>query len=74
MFTYAQQVLLRKIPSPNPEFTAYCWLSVAKDMGSSEAANELGLIGGVRSISDKKQPGRLDQCISDLHYQISGSN
>lgn len=72
MFSYAQQVMLRKIPSSEPEFTAYCWLSVAKEMGSSEAGNELRLIGGVRSISDKKQPGRLDQCISDLHYQISG--
>lgn len=72
MFTYAQQVMLRKIPASDPEFTAYCWLYVAKDMGSREAANELGLISGVRSLSDKKQPGRLDQCISDLHYQISG--
>lgn len=74
MFTYAQQVMLRKIPSSEPEFTAYCWLSVAKQFGNREAANELGLISGVRSISDKKQPGRLDQCISDLHYQISGPN
>lgn len=74
MFTYAQQVMLRKIPSSDPEFTAYCWLSVAKQLGSREAESELGFISGVRAISDKKQPGRLDQCISDLHYQISGSN
>nr|WP_192963195.1 SEL1-like repeat protein [Pseudomonas fluorescens]CEK41972.1 hypothetical protein PQBR57_0019 [Pseudomonas fluorescens SBW25] len=72
MLSYAQQIMLRKIPSSDPEFTAYCWLSVAKEMGSVEAGNELRLIGGVRTISDKKQPGRLDQCISDLHYQISG--
>lgn len=73
MFTYAQQVMLRKIPDSSPEFTAYCWLSVAKQFGNHEAANELGLISGVRSLSDKKNPGLLDQCINDLHYQISGS-
>lgn len=74
MVTYAQQLMLRKIPSSDPEFNAYCWLSVAKELGSRDAANELGMIGGVRSISEKKQPGRLDQCIHDLHYQVSGSN
>lgn len=72
MFTYAQQIMLRKIPSAEPEFTAYCWLSVAKQLGSHDAANELQLISGVRIMSDKKRPGRLDQCINDLHYQISG--
>lgn len=71
-FTYAQQVMLRKIPATDPEFTAYCWLSVAQKMGNAEASKELGLIRGVRSISEKKNPGRLDQCINDLHYQISG--
>lgn len=74
MFTYAQQVMLRKIPSSEPEFTAYCWLSVAKQLGSREAGNELELISGIRVMSDKKHPGRLDQCIADLHYQVSGTN
>ncbi|HDS1721581.1 hypothetical protein NPS53_08725 [Pseudomonas putida] len=74
MFMYAQQVMLRKIPTSDPEFTAYCWLSVAKQLGSREAGNELDLISGVRSISDRKHPGRLDQCIADLHYQVSGTN
>ncbi|MCF5371343.1 tetratricopeptide repeat protein [Pseudomonas syringae] len=71
-FSYAQQIMLRKIPASEPEFTAYCWLSVAQKMGSAEASKELALIRGVRSISDKMNPGRLDQCINDLHYQISG--
>ena len=70
MLTYAQQVMLRKIPASDPEFTSYCWLSVAEKMGSQEAAKELELINGVRVLSDKQNPGRLDQCISDLHYQI----
>ncbi|MFL1449298.1 tetratricopeptide repeat protein [Pseudomonas tritici] len=74
MFSYAQQVMLRKIPAKEPEFTAYCWLSVAKEMGSAEAGKELGFIKGVRIISDKKDPGRLDRCIRDLHYQVSGTN
>ena len=72
IFDYAQQVVLRRIASPEPEFTAYCWFAVAERMGSKQAATELGFIRGVKSLSDKKNPGRLDQCISDLHYQISG--
>lgn len=72
MFQYAQQVMLRRIKAPEPEFTAYCWLSVADQLGSPQAAAELSLIRGVRAISEKKQPGRLDQCIRDLHYQVSG--
>lgn len=74
MFSYAQQVMLRKIPSQEPEFTAYCWLAVADRLGSADAAKELSFIRGVRAISDKKNPGRLDQCIHDLHYQIQGMN
>jgi hypothetical protein len=72
MFDYAQQIMLRKIPSSDPEFTAYCWLSAAEKLGSQEASKELGFISGVRVLSDKKNPGRLDQCINDLQYQIRG--
>ena len=72
MYSYAQQVMLRKIPSSEPEFTAYCWLTVAEQLGSIEAGKELGFIRGVRTINDKLSPGRLDQCIHDLHYQIRG--
>lgn len=74
MYAYAQQVLLRKIPAQEPEFTAYCWLAVAETLGSKEASVELGFIRGVRSLSDTKSPGRLDQCINDLHYQVRGRN
>lgn len=74
MFTYAQQILLRKIPSSEPEFTAYCWYAVAEQLGNTEAGKELGFIRGVRTINDRKSPGRLDQCISDLHYQVRGGN
>jgi len=72
MFDYAQQVMLRRIKSAEPEFTAYCWLAVADRLGNKQATLELGLIPGIRVMSEKKNPGRLDQCISDLHYQISG--
>lgn len=70
VFTYAQQVLVRKVQDPEPEFTAYCWFSVAQLMGHPNAARELSPIEGVRLISEKEHPGRLDQCIRDLHYQI----
>jgi TPR repeat protein len=72
MVSYGQQLMLRKVPSADPEFTAYCWFSAAEKLGSQEARNELKLISGVRVLSDKKSPGRLDQCISDLQYQIRG--
>ncbi|HBO2935243.1 TPA: hypothetical protein L4R50_000239 [Pseudomonas aeruginosa] len=72
MYQYAQKLLIGAIPIPEPEFTAYCWLSVADQLGNDEARKELALIRGVREISDSKSPGRLDQCIDDLHYQVSG--
>lgn len=74
MYQYAQKVLIGAIPISEPEFTAYCWLSVAEMLGSDEARKEIALIRGVRTISDTKSPGRLDQCIADLHYQVSGQD
>ncbi|MEX6780322.1 tetratricopeptide repeat protein [Pseudomonas aeruginosa] len=74
MYQYAQKVLIGAIPIPEPEFTAYCWLSVAELLGNDEARKELALIRGVRAISDSKAPGRLDQCIDDLHYQVLGQD
>ena len=70
VFAYAQQLLLRKIPTPEPEFNAYCWFAVAKEMGHPDAAREMGAISGVRVISDKQSPGRLDRCISDLNQEL----
>ncbi len=72
IFDYAQQVLIRKIPDPDPELTAYCWLTVAKELGHEMAARELRYIEGVRLSSERRQPGLLDQCIDDLHYQVTG--
>jgi TPR repeat protein len=72
MYQYAQKLLIGAIPISEPEFTAYCWLSVADQLGNGDARKELALISGVRAISDSKSPGRLDQCIDDLHYQVSG--
>ena len=70
VFSYAQQLLLRKIPTPEPEFNAYCWFAVAKEMGHPDAAREMGAISGVRLISDKQNPGRLDRCIADLQQDL----
>lgn len=74
MYEYAQQISLRRLRVDEPEFTAYCWLAAAAQLGSKKAADELVFVKGVKSISDRKQPGRLDQCIRDLHYQVSGEN
>lgn len=74
MYEYAQEISLRRIRVEEPEFTAYCWLSVAAQLGSRKAADELVFVRGVKTISDRKQPGRLDQCIRDLHYQVRGEN
>lgn len=74
MYEYAQQISLRRISVAEPEFTAYCWLAVASQLGSKKATDELVFVKGVKSISDRKQPGKLDQCIRDLHYQVRGEN
>ena len=72
VFEYAQQVLISRIPSSDPTFTGYCWLAVADKLGHPLAKQELAFIEGVRQSSQRESPGRLDQCISDLHYQITG--
>jgi TPR repeat protein len=72
MLAFAQKLMLGQVKDPESEFTAYCWLSVAEKIGSVEAAQELYFIRGVRTISERDNPGRMDQCISDLHYEVSG--
>lgn len=74
MLQYAQKVMIGAIRTAEPEFNAYCWLAVADKLGNVEAGKELAFIRGVRAISDSKAPGRLDQCISDLHYQVTGQD
>jgi hypothetical protein len=71
MYDLALGLLLRKYPSIDGEFDAYCWLSVAKDLGHQGAAQELKSIQGVRAEADATTPGRMDQCIADLHQAIA---
>lgn len=71
MYDLALGLLLRKYPSIDGEFDAYCWLSVAKDLGHPSSAQELKSIQGVRAEADAATPGRMDQCISDLHQAIA---
>ncbi|ORE47758.1 hypothetical protein BKN49_06050 [Pseudomonas aeruginosa] len=71
MYDLALGLLLRKYPSIDGEFDAYCWLSVAKDLGHPGSAQELKSIQGVRAEADAVTPGRMDQCISDLHQAIA---
>lgn len=72
VFQYGQQLLIGRVPSADPTYSAYCWLSVAEKMGHPDAAREIRFISGARTISDKKSPGKLDKCISDLHYTVTG--
>lgn len=74
MLQYAQKLMIGSIRTAEPEYNAYCWLAVAEKLGNVEAGKELVFIRGVRSISDGKAPGRLDQCISDLHSQVTGQD
>lgn len=71
MYDLALGLLLRKYPSIDGEFDAYCWLSVAKDLGHPGSAQELKSIQGVRAEADAVTPGRMDQCIADLHQAIA---
>lgn len=71
VFEYASGLLLRKMPSADAEFEGFCWMSVANDLGHPMAQTELSLIQGIRSISDRKAPGRMDDCISELHMTIA---
>lgn len=73
-FQLGQKILMRHIPDPSPEFTGYCWVSVAATFGLPEAQAELPLLSGIRAISNTAVPGSIDKCISDLHYQITGQH
>jgi TPR repeat protein len=71
IFNYANGLLLGKYPSIEAEFDAYCWFSVAMERGHPKAKGELLAIQGVKTSADAKTPGRLDQCVADLHQAIT---
>jgi TPR repeat protein len=73
IYQYALNVSLGKIPASDPQFTAYCWYSVSASRGYKPAIEELRSLAGVKTIADKKTPGRMESCIADLNKTISGS-
>lgn len=73
VYQYASRVLIRTEKVPEPEFTSYCWMSVAANLGHELASKELQYIEGIRRISEHRNPGRLDQCIERVQYQVSGA-
>tara|TARA_B100002003_G_scaffold243466_2_gene267978 strand:+ start:1227 stop:2144 length:918 start_codon:yes stop_codon:yes gene_type:complete len=70
---YALNVSIRKFPSAEPEFDAYCWHAAAAELGSSQSASELRFLAGVKAQSDRKSPGRMDHCVNDLVGEMSPS-
>lgn len=72
MYQYALNVSLGKISDPDPQFTAYCFYSVASSRGYKLADNEVRSLSGIKTLSDKKSPGRMARCIADLNNAIAG--
>lgn len=68
---YALNVSIRKFPSSEPDFDAYCWHAAAAELGSTQSASELRFLAGVKTDSDRRSPGRMDICVSDLVHQMS---
>ncbi len=72
MYEFALNVSLGKIPDSNPEFTAYCWYSVAASRGHARAALETQSLSGVRALADRAEPGATDRAIDAINARISG--
>lgn len=73
LYQYALNVSLGKIPATDPQFTAYCWYAAASQRGYRLATDEMRSLAGVKTLSDRTSPGRMDSCIADLDRAISGS-
>ncbi|WGK63419.1 hypothetical protein QAO71_17915 (plasmid) [Halopseudomonas sp. SMJS2] len=70
-YLYALNVSIRKFPASDPEFEAYCWHAASAQLGSAQSASELRYLAGVKTHSDRRNPGRMDRCVSDLVEQMS---
>ncbi|HHH9443121.1 TPA: tetratricopeptide repeat protein [Pseudomonas aeruginosa] len=66
MYKLGLSYSLGKAPSVDPQFDAYCWYAVAANHGSEKARTEIEALAGVRTLSDRKHPGKLDQCIREM--------
>lgn len=65
MYRYALGLSLGKFPSIDGKFEAYCWYAVAAGHGHTNSKLEVVALAGVRTLSDRKSPGKLDQCIRE---------
>lgn len=73
IYQYALNLSLGRIRTQgDPQFKAYCWYSVASTRGFKPAREEVRSLEGVRTLADKKSPGRMDACIAELNAAIDG--
>lgn len=73
IYQYALNLSLGRIRAQgDPQFKAYCWYSVAAARGYGPAREEVRSLAGVRTLADKKYPGRMDACIAELNAAIDG--
>lgn len=73
IYQYALNLSLGRIGTQgDPQFKAYCWYSVAAARGYKPAREEVRSLAGVRTLADKKSPGRMDACIAELNAAIDG--
>lgn len=73
LYQYALNVSLGRIRTEgDPQFTAYCWYSVAAARGYGPAKEEMKSLAGIRTLADKRSPGRMDACIDELNAAIDG--
>ncbi|AWE95976.1 hypothetical protein CSC26_6927 (plasmid) [Pseudomonas aeruginosa] len=70
MYRFALGLSLGKYPSIDGQFEAYCWYAVAANHGHAEAAAELSALAGVKTLSERKSPGKLDQCIQETNEAV----
>lgn len=66
MYKLGLSYSLGKTPAIDPQFEAYCWYAVAAHHGHAKAQTEVTALAGVKTLSDRKNPGKLDQCIQEM--------
>lgn len=73
VYQYALNVSLGRIRTGgDPQFTAYCWYSVAAARGYGPAREEVKSLAGVKTLAEKQSPGRMSACIAELNASIDG--
>ncbi|MDU8350432.1 hypothetical protein RYA05_00825 [Pseudomonas syringae pv. actinidiae] len=65
MYNYANNVLLGNFASTERELEAYAWFYLSAKFKNKQAPAELAALDGVKKMSDRRSPGRLDLLIQD---------